>query len=611
MCKPRSNLLLIVAWFFLAGVASAAGPASFTPPEVERAWFRLTGALDPLDVATLRERTEELLKVASALEIRRLTPYAQALALKARTLTPAQQSFLLGQALRLDRDCPEVLFQLATLRLRQLQPGGVLTALKGFLAFFADGRLMRFRQASLLFLVLLVVLVVGCAWAVLAVGQTLPRLWHDLGELGQVWRLGANGWVFSLFAMGLPLFFALDPLWWFFWLVALCWGYWRAGAKFLGAAFLVVCLASPTLLEVAQRSFAHPPDPLFRAAMALQEGRYDPPALLELDGVADLFAEDPDFYRLKGDLERQFGLFDASLLTYQAGLRLQPDNAPLLLAAGCVHFLQGNYGAAVQLFTQARDRGYDPVVANYNLSLAFAHVYNFRDSDEAIAAARKASETRLRRLSKGRDSRAILPVFTLEEAELLRSRKDPVTLLNRGLALPPLSRQRTIFSPVTLASVFALLLALAHSLWRQRRLGFARACSKCGRTFCSRCKLSRESQSYCTQCVNIFLKRDMVAPELQIAKQQQLARRQRWLWWRRRIADTLLPGLGLALAGRPLLGVLHLVPAAFLSLAGLIWLPGFVQPLLLHTSMAPIKVLTWVLWALPLVSAQRVRTEGS
>lgn len=604
MSRLRNSFLALFLSLGASSLARAAVPGSTAPPEIERLWFALTATLEPFDSAALREKTEELLRTAASLELQRLTPFAQTLTLKARTLPAEAKGVVLRQALRLDPGCPEALFELASLQLGQLQPGGILTAARAFLAFLRDGRLVRFREASVLLLLLLAGGGLALAWSLVQTLRTLPRLWHDLMELASAWRLGANVWVFAAFLTGLPLFLALDPVWLGFWVFALSWGYWNGGVKALGLVVLAFAAAAPTLLEVAHRNFTHPVDPLTRAALALAEHRYDPLALVELDGVSDLFAEEPGFYRLKGDLERQFGLLDASIASYQAGLRLASADPALLLSAGCAHYLQGNYGAAVQLFTQSRDRGYDPVIVHYNLSLAFSHVYNFREAEEAIAAARRASEARLSKLTRGRDNQLILPRFTVEEARQLLASKNRLVLLNRGLVPPPLARQRTLLAPVTLAATFSLLLALGHFLFREKKLGFAKACSKCGRTFCSRCKLSRESQSYCTQCINIFLKRDMVAPELQIAKHRQLARRAKLLGASRRLLDTLLPGLGLAFSGRPVLGTALALPAAVLAVVALLWLPGWVAPLLLSGSFLPVQAAAGALWAAALVAAQ-------
>lgn len=601
MSKARVSLIWLLSF---ASTSSAIALPSALPRDLERGWFQLTEAFEPFDANILRDRTDELVKLARTLELRRLTPYAQALVLKARALPEEARILVLKQALLLDPWCPEVLFELASLQLGHFQPEGILSAGRALFAFFSDGRLVRFRDASLLLFLILMVALVGGFWALLTVLQTMPRLWHDLMELAAHWRMGANSWVFAGFVAGLPLFLALDPIWWAFYLFSLCWGYWPRGQKVLGAGLLVFFALAPLTIALGDRSFTHPPDPITRAARALQEKRYDPIALFELKSVEDLFADDPDFYLLKGDLERQYGLFDTSLSSYQEGLRLKPDDPALLLSAGIVQYLEGNYGAAVQLFTQSRDRGFDPVTVQYDLSLAFAHLYNFRESDEAIAAARQASAKRLRELTRGRDSKLIIPTFSLANAKLILGRKDPLVLLNRGLRLPPLSRRETLFSPLTLGALTALLLAVLHFFWRQQGVGFASACSKCGRTFCSRCKLSRETQTYCSQCVNIFLRRDMVPPELQLAKQKQLARREKLLRLRRRLADVLLPGFGLLLEGRHFPGMILLLSSSVLMLMATFWLPKIVRPLMLHSPLRPFQLFLAAAWLLLLVTAQ-------
>lgn len=606
MSKPTVKLLCIGV-LLLVSQASLAAPGSLVPAEIEQAWFRLTGTLDPLNPSALRDRADELLQVASRLELKRLSPYAQALVLRARTLPPEKKEVVLREALRLDPGSPEALFALASLQLKRFSVAGVWTTVKAFAAYLGDGRLASFRRGALTLLLVLVLGLVGSVWGLASLLRALPRLWHDLMELGGAWKLGANAWVFSLFVVTLPLFVALDPVWVLFWLFALVWAYLAEGAKVIGGALLVFLAGAPTALELSSRNLTHPQDPVTRAAWALQEHRYDPLVLVELAEAADLFADDPDFYRLKGDVERQFGLYEASLLSYQEGLRHSPQQPALLAAAGTVHYLQGNYGAAVQLLSEARDRGFDPVVVNFNLSLAFAHLYNFRDSDEAIAAARKASEARLRQLTRGRDNQVIVQSVSLKEAKAILARKDRVLLLNRGFAPPLLSREKTLFSPLTLAPVAALVFALLHFLLRSRSTGFARACTKCGRTFCVRCKLSRESQTYCTQCVNIFLKRDMVAPELQIAKHKQLQRRHLLHRAFRRLLDFVLPGFGQAFYGRPLVGVLVMAPAALLAVTAVVWLPQFVQPALLQADLVPVRVFLAVLWFALLVFVQLKR----
>jgi len=174
---------------------------------------------------------------------------------------------------------------------------------------------------------------------------------------------------------------------------------------------------------------------------------------------------------------------------------------------------------------------------------------------------------------------------------------------------PPLIRERTFFHPLAVASMLALVVAIGGYLVRERTVGFATACVKCGRPFCRYCKLSQESQSYCTQCVNIFLKKDMVAVDAQLAKRRQLRRFHLARRIERRVTDVLLPGLGLALGGRPVIGFPLMAVAATCLAIALLWLPRFIAPALLHVSLWPVELAAGLGWLACAVVAQVVETE--
>jgi hypothetical protein len=188
-------------------------------------------------------------------------------------------------------------------------------------------------------------------------------------------------------------------------------------------------------------------------------------------------------------------------------------------------------------------------------------------------------------------------------------RKDPLLLLNRGLSPPPLLLERTFEHPIAIGGVVALILAVLHRLIRQRSGGFAAACLKCGRAFCRRCKLSHESQSYCTQCINIFLKKDMVGIEAQLAKRQQLSRRLFWLRLERRVSDLLLPGVGVGFGGRPVLGGALVLLVLVSAMLALVWLPAFISPALMAIQVWPLKMLFGAIWVAATVVAQLLPVE--
>ena len=604
---PRRVSALVLA---LLPVTAAAGAERARGGDLEQAWFRLAQVLDRPTAEAVTERTDELLQVAAKTGLKRLTPLALALVTQARPLPPADAKVLLVQATRLDPGSPEVWLALADLQLRHGSPAAGLGAVgRAAMCLLRDQRLRGFVGATAMLSALVGAVAALALWALLAIRKVMPRLWHDLTEIGAERRLGSNGLVLSLFVIAFPLFAGGDPVLLLLWIFALSWAYFTPGQRVAGAAGLVLVAALPSLVEIGFRAVTHPPNPLLQAAEALADKRYEPQLPDELNSLSDVFGDDPEFHRLVGDTYRQFGLLDQATLEYRQGLREAPKNGALALALGTVRYTEGDYNAALQSFQAARDDGYDPAVVNYDLSLTYAQTYHFHESDEAMAAARAAGGRRLTALLPARDRDIIEPVFSAAETRAMLARQDPLTLINRGLLPPPLERSRTVAHPLAIAGMVALIVAVIHLLLRQRFGGLASACLKCGRPFCRRCKLSQESQSYCTQCVNIFLKKDMVGIDAQLAKRQQLGRRRAVLRVERRIADLLLPGLGPAFGGQPLLGWVLAAGAIVGAAAAFLWLPAFVGPALMAAPVWPLEIAAALVWAAAVFAAQLLPVE--
>jgi hypothetical protein len=604
----RASALALV---LLPVTVLAAGPAERgRGGDIEQAWFRLAQGLDKSSPDALKERVDELVQVADKSEIVRMTPLALALVAHARTQPPTQAEVTLTQATRLDPDGPEAWFALANIRLGRANLASGSVALgRGIYNLFADPRLHHLVGASAILAGVVTLLVAFVVWGLLAIRRAVPRLWHDLTEMGAQWRLGPNGVVLGVLIIALPVFAGGDPVWALLWLFTLCWAYLPIGQRVLGAVGLLLLAATPTLIELGFRNITHPPNAILTATEILADHRYEPQILEELDALTDTFGDDADFRRLVGDCYRQFGLLDGAAIAYREGLRTASRNPALSEALGTVQYMEGDYNAALQAFKTALDAGYDTVVANYNLSLAYAQTYHFRESEDAMAAARQTGDRRLHALTRGREHDLVLPAFSHDEALKMLRRKDPLLLLNRGLSPPPLLLERTFEHPIAIGGMVALILAVLHRLIRQRRGGFAAACLKCGRAFCRRCKLSHESHSYCTQCINIFLKKDMVGIEAQLAKRQQLTRRLFWLHLERRVSDLLLPGVGVGFGGRPLLGGALALLVLASAMVALVWLPAFISPALMATQVWPLKALFGAIWVAAAVVAQLLPVE--
>ncbi|MDF1565663.1 MAG: tetratricopeptide repeat protein [Deltaproteobacteria bacterium] len=106
----------------------------------------------------------------------------------------------------------------------------------------------------------------------------------------------------------------------------------------------------------------------------------------------------------------------------------------------------------------------------------------------------------------------------------------------------------------------------------RERLGVADPCQRCGRPVCRKC--DRQSQGeLCGQCINVFEKKDLVAPEVRMAKEKSIRRRQVFLDRMERLLGILVPGLGQVFGERLVLGLILLF-LFFFGLTGLLFWNG-------------------------------------
>jgi hypothetical protein len=159
---------------------------------------------------------------------------------------------------------------------------------------------------------------------------------------------------------------------------------------------------------------------------------------------------------------------------------------------------------------------------------------------------------------------------------------------------------------VTIGALLSLLFALILWLLR-RKAGFANACIKCGRTFCYRCKSSRESTTYCTQCIHIYLKRDGVSLDTKRKKLEEVSDHQAGVVKRNRIFATFLPGSAQMIEGRVTRGIIGLfLFALFVAIAIFV---GRLAPamgpvaniaqLIVRVAAIVLAVIVWITMSLP------------
>ncbi|HEX2059578.1 MAG TPA: hypothetical protein VHK90_02455, partial [Thermoanaerobaculia bacterium] len=157
-----------------------------------------------------------------------------------------------------------------------------------------------------------------------------------------------------------------------------------------------------------------------------------------------------------------------------------------------------------------------------------------------------------------------------------------------------------------IGALASLLLALL--LWAKRRKkGLAHACIKCGRTFCPRCKSARESSTYCTQCIHIYLKRDGVSLDTKRKKLEEVSEHHAGMIRRNKLFATFLPGAAQMLEGRTVAGAigtflfaLFVATAIFVGrLAPALGPSAEVTQLMVRIAAIAIAVIIWLTMSLP------------
>jgi len=150
-------------------------------------------------------------------------------------------------------------------------------------------------------------------------------------------------------------------------------------------------------------------------------------------------------------------------------------------------------------------------------------------------------------------------------------------------------------------------------LLKRRRAGFAGSCIKCGRTFCHRCKSARESATYCTQCIHIYLKRDGVSLLTKRTKLEEVSEYQAGMLRRNKLFAYFLPGSAQLIEGRTGSGLFGVFAFLFLVLLAVlvgrlapVLAPGDVPKLVVRVVAVILAVVLWFLLTLPVFRRKAV-----
>ena len=583
----------IPALFVIVGV-SAAADANL----LDR-WHEVQSSLAAGDVAGAELAITALQEEAVELEIRRLPAFAAALTTWAEVHPGADGDAMLRVAKQLDPDYPTCYFLAARW---SLDKGATTSAIKesivGSIALVRFESTRRAAVAGLLMWVVFAIVATLISMIFVVTVRYLRGIIFDARDFGGKLFRTANAWVFAFVLILLPVFAALGPVWLAVYLFVLSWPYLsqilRIWAFF---ACLLLALAGPTFAWI-QHDVLQSEPLMDRVGTMLDERQVDFATLREFSELAVELEEISGYHLILGELLRMHGEPGMARLEYQKATLLDPEGSRPLVFVANLALEEGNTKRSIQLYNQALGLDGRNAFAYHNLSLAFDLSRRFLEGDAARARAREIAGRGVAKDGlRGLDPRVRYPRLSSDDvADLVEGLSpDQKALVGRySLSLDPLKQLSARISVVFLVGA---LLGLAALLVRLRVYPPSKECSKCGKVYRLAAGFG-ESTVHCSQCVSVFMKREVVSIEQQTAKMNQIRRWEGWTSLLRRIAGFLVPGSQFLLDGQVFRGLFTGFLAWFFLVGALVLVPLFVPRIEPLAEFHPVQTVFIVLFGL-------------
>lgn len=405
-------------------------------------------------------------------------------------------------------------------------------------------------------------LTVVALFALLMLARYQAPLRHEIEEWCR--RAGRGGW-------GRPLGWAvllLPLLVWFgagwvalFW-IALLFRFMRPAERIAAGVLLVATVCAVPAYRVAVAVFGLTQDPVVRTTLDAANAPYNPDRIVKLRELVDAHPDDATLRFLLAGLYRNGRYFPEAFDEYRRALDLDPSMYQAHVNIGNLYHRTNQYNEAIANYLDALEIRPDAVLALYNMHLSQSESFRFREANDSLERARSLDAERLSELMARTGPDETRPGVL--DAEI-----DVGSVWSTALEGGRLQRRLQVGEPggesvmrsipnqfvnaVTFASLACLLVGGVLT-GVGRATAPARRCVRCGRSFCHRCKSSREGHEYCSQCLHLFVLGDGLAPETKSRKLYEIERHERRTRVAGRLTSLLVPGTWSMLHGRVLYG---------------------------------------------------------
>ncbi|HEX6087429.1 MAG TPA: tetratricopeptide repeat protein [Thermoanaerobaculia bacterium] len=568
----RGRLAAVALAFVAWTAARSASAQEIAPRDI---WPQATSAAREGDFDTAAKKTSELLTTGRKYGIRTFPAYAggaAAMASEARGRNADLAKWAEKASHDLDGRSPAVAFLEADRAAAAKGWASALPlALQGFARASSNYRTNTLGRADLIIVFTGAVAVTAILLALALFIRYGRSAAHDFREILSARFSGGSVSVLAFALLFLPLFLWLGPLWLMFYWFAIFFGYAGWGERVAVIIVLLLVAISPVALDYAANRIAGVESPVVAAAIATNDDSYEPDALRRLQDLIAVIPDDPTLHVLIGNLQAFEGMDEQANVHYRRAIQLRPTYAGAHVNLGNLLYLNNEFQAAMTEYEKAEAADPKLATAFYNHSIAAGETYRFDLQGQMLDKARAADPGFVERTTRNPPQQKILmykPPISEAWAISARISSRPAARAHFGnySAFDPM---RAASSPIAIGALASLLLALLIFAFRKRSQ-YANACIKCGRTFCYRCKSARESTTYCTQCIHIYLKRDGVSLDTKRQKLDEVTSHQNGVTRRNRLFATFLPGSAQLMEGRTVAGLLGVFFFAFFVVTALL-----------------------------------------
>ena len=597
---------VLLAWVCLGSLGARA--EQLAPRDI---WPQATAAIDQGNVATATKKAAELTDVGKASGIKTFPLYAESAASLARH-AESQNNHNVAEwgdkvAAQLDPRSPGVAFLHADAAADSRNwPAATSAAATGYRNTFRNYRSRPLGRSDTLVVLVLAVALTAVIFAIALFVRYGKTMAHDFREILGARISGGAVSVLAFALLFLPIFVWLGPMWLIFYWFVIFFGYANGVERGLILILALLLAAAPIALDLTSTWIAGVDSPVMMAAVSAEESAYRPDALRRLQELVNIVADDPMLHILLGNLYLQDGNDHQATFHYRRSVELR-ETAGAHVNLGNLHFFNNDFPAAISEYERAEQLDRNLAIAFYDHSVASGETYKFDEQAQKLDQAKRIDRASIERISSNPPAQKVVmytPPISLawDVASSVARRGMARALFGNWAWFDPAISVR---NPLTVAGVLTFL--LAPLLWfKRRRAGFAGSCIKCGRTFCHRCKSARESATYCTQCIHIYLKRDGVSLDTKRTKLEEVSDHHIGMLRRNKWFALFLPGSAQLIEGRTSSGLIGNFAFVFFVLLALlvgrlapVLAPGDVAKLIVRVIAIVLAVIIWFVVDLP------------